>query len=447
MSAFTGTFESLQQRVMPQWFPDAKFGIFVHYFPSAVPAYAPIMDDPFTLAREKGDFIAFTESPYAEWYMNSLATEGSSVHRHHTATYGDRPYDEFVHEFYAASAGWQPQRWADLFAASGAKYCVMGTKHLDGVLLWPSRIQNPHRGDAWTAPRDIVGDCVDAVRGAGLRMGLYYCGGLDLTFQGLGFNSWATLFAAIPQSDEYHAYATGHYSELIERYSPDVLWNDVGFPGHGQGAAALMADYYNANPDGVVNDRFDPIGVAQGRSHADFVTPEYSLEATVPTKPFEVCRGIGTSFGYNQLEDESTYLDATALIRLLIDVVADGGNLLLNVGPMASGEIPFAQQQRLLSIGQWLRVNGAAVYGSRPHPASRLVTAEGHAVRLTRGPDGATYAVVLGRPATSEVRIAGLPQGRVSLLGYDGQLRRSADSVELPVRPDEQPAFALRIAE
>ena len=431
---------------MPSWFGEAKFGIFVHYYPSSIPAYAPITDDPFTLAREQGDFIAFTESPYAEWYLNSLAIEGSSVHRHHVATYGDKPYDEFVQEFFAASQGWQPARWADLFAAAGAKYCVMGTKHLDGVLLWPSHIPNPVKGAAWTSPRDIVGDCVDAVRAAGLRVGLYYCGGLDLTFQGLGFNSWASLFAAIPQSDEYHAYATGHYRELIERYAPDELWNDVGFPGYGAGAAELMAEFYNANPDGVVNDRFDPIGVMQGRSHADFTTPEYAVQPTTPGKPFEVCRGIGTSFGYNQLEDESTYLDATTLIRLLINIVADGGNLLLNVGPMASGEIPVAQQQRLLAIGQWLGLNGTAMYGSVPYATSTLATAEGHTVRLTKGADQAVYAMVLGRPATREVQIAGLPDGAVSLLGYTGELQRTHDTVVLPVRPDDQAAFTLRIA-
>ncbi|MSY76113.1 MAG: alpha-L-fucosidase, partial [Actinobacteria bacterium] len=95
MGEFTADFESLQQHVVPQWFGEAKFGVFVHYYPSSVPAYAPINDDPFTLAREKGAYIAFTECPYSEWYMNSLACEGSSVHQHHLATYGDKPYDEF----------------------------------------------------------------------------------------------------------------------------------------------------------------------------------------------------------------------------------------------------------------------------------------------------------------------------------------------------------------
>ena len=445
MGEFTADFESLQQHVVPQWFGEAKFGVFVHYYPSSVPAYAPINDDPFTLAREKGAYIAFTECPYSEWYMNSLACEGSSVHQHHLATYGDKPYDEFVAEFYEASAGWQPQRWADLFAAAGAKYCVMGTKHLDGVLLWPSKFTNPYKGPAWTSPRDIVGDAFDAIRSVGIRMGMYYCGGLDLTFQGLGYNSWETIFAAVPQSDEYRDYALGHYYELIERYTPDLIWNDVGFPGFGQGAAQLMADYYNGNPNGIINDRFDPIGVALGTSHADYITPEYALGFIRNDKPFEWCRGIGTSFGYNQIEDETTYMSSRELIQLLINVVADGGNLLLNVGPTASGEIPFAQQQRLLDIGQWLKVNGAAIYSTTPHETSTLSTSEGIVVRVTTGTEGESYAIVMGQPSGREIVIAGLPEGPVQLLGYSGLLHRSGDLVELPIRPDNRPAFALRI--
>jgi alpha-L-fucosidase len=446
MELYEATFESLRERPLPTWFDDAKFGIFVHWYPSSIPAFAPLNPDPFTLAREQGEFVAFSESPYSEWYVNSLAIEGSSVQRHHAATYGDKPYDEFVDEFFAAAEGWDPQDWAELFAAAGATYCVMGTKHLDGALLWPSDIPNPFKGAAYTSPRDIVGDCIEAVRAVGLRAGIYYCGGLDITFQGLGFHSWATVFGAIPQSDEYHRYATGHYRELIDRYRPDVLWNDVGFPGFGAGAAPLMAEYYAANPDGVVNDRFDPFGVAMGQAHADFVTPEYSLERTVSTKKFEVCRGIGTSFGYNQLENESTYLPADRLIELLVDVVADGGNLLLNVGPLPSGEVPAAQRDRLLAIGSWLDVNGDAIYGSRPHALSSLDTADGARVRLTAGADGAVYAMVVGHPVGRTVRIEGLPAGRVTMLGVDGELTRTGDAIDLPAEGSPTgPVYTLRV--
>ena len=84
-----------------------------------------------------------------------------------------------------------------------------------------------------------------------MRFGVYYSGGIDWTFQGLGIKSWATLFSAIPQDDRYLGYANAHWRELIARYQPDVLWNDIGYPRFGEGAAPLMADFYNQNPDGV----------------------------------------------------------------------------------------------------------------------------------------------------------------------------------------------------
>jgi alpha-L-fucosidase len=130
---------------------------------------------------------------------------------------------------------------------------------------------------------------------------------------------------------------------------------------------------------------------------------------------------------------------------MLINIVAAGGNFLLNVGPMASGEIPWIQQERLLAIGQWLRVNGAAIYASHPHETSELRTSDGDTVRLTRGADGFTYAMILGRPQSKNVSIAGLPTGDTFLLGYDHQLSRIGDDVILPYRPDSSPASTLRI--
>ncbi len=445
MGTFLGNFASLNTHELPLWFDGAKFGIFVHWYSSTVPAYAPITDDPFTLAREKGEREAFAESPYSEWYWNSLNIEGSSVSKHHLAKYGDKPYEDFVPEWLELTKGWQPERWAELFSASGAMYCVMGTKHHDGVLLWPSATPNPYKGSAWSSSRDIVGECADAVRSEGMRFGLYYSGGIDWAFQGLGIDSWRKLYEAIPQDDEYHAYVDAHYRELISRYKPDVLWNDIGYPGFGEGAAELMAHFYNTNPEGVVNDRFDFLGVMAGKSHADFTTPEYTTKPPLGTKKFEVCRGIGTSFGYNESEDESSYASSAELIHLLVNIVAEGGNFLLNVGPMATGEIPWAQQERLLAMGQWLSVNGEAIYSSSVCRSNSLLTSEGIPVRLTAGVDGAIYAIVLGRPSSKVVHIDGLPTGDTTLLGYDGRLNRIGDDVILPYRPDNTPAFTLRV--
>jgi len=441
---FAPTLESLRGHRLPDWFDDAKFGIFVHWYPASVPAWAPLTDDLFVQTRERGEHAAFRDSPYAEWYLNSLAIPGSPVQNHHREVHGDKPYDEFVKEFFELSEAWNPAEWADLFSASGAGYCVLGTRHLDGALLWPSRIPNPFKGDAYTSRRDLVGEAVDAVRGAGLRVGLYYCGGLDLTFGGLGYAGWGEMLAATPQTEQYRDHVAGHYAELIERYAPEILWNDVGYPGGAAAAHRLMADYYERIPRGVVNDRFDLIGTMTGTAHCDFVTPEYSSGVTLPGRKFEVCRGMSNSFGYNQLDDETTTASAADLIRLLVNVVADGGNLLLNVGPMATGEIPPVQRERLRAIGDWMAVNGEAIRGSRPHETSALVTDEGVPVRLLRT-GGATHAVVLGRPTSHRVTVAGLPPGRVSLLGHPGVLERRGDDVWLPARPADSPGFTLRL--
>jgi alpha-L-fucosidase len=277
---------------------------------------------------------------------------------------------------------------------------------------------------------------------------LYYCGGLDVTFQGLGYNGWMSMFLATPQTPEYAEYATAHYRELIQRYSPDLLWNDVGWPGGGAAAAMqFMAEYFNDNPDGVVNDRFDMIGVATGTTHADYITPEYSSGLTVPNKKFEVCRGIGRSFGYNALDDDSTYASSEELIHLLINAVADGGNLLLNIGPMANGEVPREQIQRIQDIGAWLDVNGSSIFDTRPYAVSRLVTTNGQTVRLTQDQDNNVYAIVLGDSPDVSISIENLPDGNVSLLGHSGSLVRHGNTVNFPPMPRKNVAFVLRIAQ
>jgi alpha-L-fucosidase len=338
---------------VPTWFDEARFGIFVHWTAATVPAFAPVGPSPFALAEEHGWEYAVAHNPYVEWYQNSLNIPGSPVAVHHAETYGDAPYDDFVREWLAGLDRWDPEPWAALFEEAGARYVVLVTKHHDGVLLWPSRHPNPYK-DGWMAERDIVGELAAAVRARGMRFGTYYSGGLDWTFGGLPITDVQSMIRAIPQSAEYLAYADAHWHELIERYDPCVLWNDIGYP-MAADLDALFGDYYAAVPDGVVNDRFDFMGTMQGRVPADFVTPEYSATPTIAGKKWEATRGIGTSFGYNQLETEADYLPAADLIALLDDCNQRGGNLLLNVGPMADGTIPAPQADRLRAIGAWLR--------------------------------------------------------------------------------------------
>jgi alpha-L-fucosidase len=285
-----------------------------------------------------------------------LAIAGSPVQDHHHRTYGELPYDAFVEAFLAGLVTWDPAPWADLFAQAGARYVVLVTKHHDGVLLWPSAAPNPFRGKAWQSERDVVGELADAVRSRGMRFGTYYSGGLDWTFGGMPITDLSSLIAAIPQSSHYLAHADGHWRELIERYQPDVLWNDIGYPAAAD-LQTLFAFYYERVPEGVVNNRFDFQRQTSGDIHCDFLTPEYSTDADPSGRKWETCRGIGTSFGYNAEETESDYLSAKALTVMLSDVTSRGGNLLLNVGPMADGTIPATQVDRLQEIGRSLRAH------------------------------------------------------------------------------------------
>ena len=437
-------------RPLPTWYDDAKLGIFVHWTAAAVPAFAPIADSPFDLAAEGGWEEAMRCSPYVEWYQNSVAIEGSPAAQHHAEVHGNRPYDDFVATFLAGHGGWQAEPWADLFRQAGARYVVLVTKHHDGVLLWPSDIPNPHK-EHWASARDLVGDLAAAVRSRDMRFGTYYSGGLDWTFGGLPITDLGGMFRAIPQSPEYLDYADAHWHELIERYRPDVLWNDIGYPAAAD-LDALFDRYYEAVPEGVVNNRFDWMAQSSGGLHCDFVTPEYSTVGD-PNRKWESTRGIGTSFGYNRQESEDSYLAPDALVRMFIDVVAHGGNLLLNVGPTAEGVIPWVQAQRLLALGWWLRVNGDAIYGTRPWTRTDGTTGEGHDVRFTTR-DGAVYAIVCGTPSGDGVALdiapapgADRPPARPRRAArVDRRQEGAGCAVTLPGRPADAPALALRLS-
>lgn len=417
-------------RPIPTWYDDAKFGIFIHWGPFTVPSYAPVANNMGEM-MEAGDWAqAFRESPYSEWYLNSMSLEGSSTALHHAATYGERTYASFVDEFHVRSAGFDIGRWADLFSQAGARYVVPITKHHDGFLLWRTGVPNPHH-DRWMSERDHIADLAAAVRAAGMRFGTYYSGGLDWTFEPPPIDSIMAMIQKIPTSSAYVEYATAHVHELIDRFQPDVLWNDIAWPMTAD-PNDIFAYYYDRVPEGVVNDRWNIMAVRGGTLHADIATPEYSTKAD-PTRKWEVCRGIGRSFGYNRMETEATMPSVDELVWMLADIVARGGNLLLNVGPTADGQIPLEQVVRLTGIGWWLRVNGDAIYGTRPWTRSTGLTADGQQVRFTTAADGRLFAIVQGAPA-NEVRIADMTVGEgaeVRMLGNDRVLPHAVRNGEL----------------
>ena len=449
MSYYAPTKLSLDEHPLPSWFSDAKLGIFVHWGPYSVPAWARTGVSMPSLAKQ-GWEKAFASNPYAEWYWNTLAFPDSATRAHHDETYGrDFPYERFGAEFRAATRDWNPDPWAQLFARAGARYVVLTTKHHDGFLLWPSAHAHPHLRE-WQSERDLVGDLTRSVRASGLRMGLYYSGGIDWPFEGRPIRDIAGLMKAIPQGAAYARHADAHWRELIQRYAPSVLWNDIGYP-MAADPLRLMADYYARVPDGVVNNRFTTFGYAADVQHHDFTTPEYAVLAEASPHKWEACRGIGNSFGWNRAETDADLISVEKLVHLFVDVVAKNGNLLLNVGPTGDGSIPWSQAERLLGLGGWLDVNCEAIYGTRPWTRAQTQTSDGREVRFTRKAD-AVYAIVLDSSLRERIRLPALAarEGtRIELLGRRGALAFTNGAegldVALPGPGAGSPAIALRI--
>lgn len=221
--------------------------------------------DPTFIGAPGGFENFFLHSPYAEWYENSLAIPGSETAEYHRMTYGaDFPHTAFQPLFEAELAKWDPEAWGEIFAAAGARYVVLVTKHHDGYLLWPSEVENPLR-PGWHTERDVVGELTDTVRRRGMRMGLYYSGGIDWSFKPPPIQTLLDFIDVVPPSETYASYVDAHWRELIDRYRPAVLWNDIASPA-ATDEVQLFTDYYAIVPDGLVNsDRAGPCPLGDRR--------------------------------------------------------------------------------------------------------------------------------------------------------------------------------------
>ena len=342
-----------------------------------------------------------------------MRLDDSPTQAYHREHYGKNyDYYNFAPIFDREIKKWKPEQWAGIFKDAGAKYVVLTSKHHDGFTLWPSSTPNPTLpADRQHATRDIVGELSAAVRAQGMRMGLYYSGGYDWTFVPGPIRVAADYQSVKPQTEAYGKYADAHMRELIAHYHPALLWNDIDYPKSGH-PLEIMAEYYNAIPDGVIDDRF-------GVKHSDFKSPEYQTLDKISETKWEECRGLGRSFGYNRAEGEAETIPAADLIYLLADIVSKNGNLLLDVGPEADGTIPAVQMDRLKALGTWLRVNGESIYGTRPWNHAVGETTEGIHVRFTQK-DSAVYAILLGEPKGGAVTLKSLsPKGgaTIHLLG------------------------------
>lgn len=407
--AYRPTWESIDSRPVPEWFSEAKFGIFIHWGLYSVPAWATV------------DRSITTNPVYSEWYWWQKNTDTSAVgdatRAYHKATYGDDfKYPDFVKDFHAER--FDPAAWADLFAASGAGYVVLTSKHHEGFALWPS-------AEAWNwnsvdvgPHRDLAGDLAKAVRDRGLRMGFYY-----------SLYEWYNPIYLSDVDRYVEQHMLPQMKDLVCRYEPDILWTDGEWehPSDVWRSTEFLAWLYNESPvrDRVaVNDRWGK--ETRGR-HGGFYTTEYDLNdsqadgMSKSSRPWEECRGIGNSFGYNWAETLEHYAPTRKLVTTLVERVARGGNLLLDIGPKADGTIPLVMQERLLGIGAWLKRNGEAIYASRPWSGAADNAADG-VYFTTRGED---LYLLLTEPC-AEVRLKGVARPRkAEVLGAETVVRCS----------------------
>lgn len=461
---------SIDSRPTPAWFSDAKFGIFIHWGVYSVPGYAPVI--PGKLA-------------YAEWYWHQM-TEGrdnpkanpieTGTWAYHQKVYGaDYAYQNFAPYFKAQL--FDAKQWADILAGSGAKYVVLTSKHHEGFALWPSKEASATWGRPWNAmeigpKQDLLGELTDAVRAKGLRMGIYYS--LYEWYNPLWLHDK-------PKYIEDHMFP--QFKDVVTRYKPAIIFSDGEWdlPSSQWRSPELLAWLFNDSPvkdDVVINDRW---GSDSRHHHGGYWTTEYTAGMSGMDHPWEESRGMGFSYGYNRAERLEDYHTARELVLMLTDIVSRGGNLLLDIGPKADGTIPVIMQQRLHEIGDWLQVNGEAIYGTRPwkdtrqwstgemppvkynsefesaYDVTRLTgkPAEGKAAIeaffTTKGND--LYAIIPHWQEGSFVvkNLSGVKE--VSLLGSTQPLKfkqvAGGVRVELPALPEElmhQPCWVLKIS-
>ncbi len=469
-------------RELPAWYDDVKLGIFVHWGPYSVPRWAPRVTDIQELLKTGGPRQMLRDNPYAEWYLNTMKIPGSPTQQHHAQTYGEEhSYLRFSEQFSRESETADVDQIAELAAAAGAGYVVLTTKHHDGYTLWPSRHRHPALGE-YGSRRDLVAAVDEAVRARGMRTGLYYSGGYDWPVNDATLTGPADAVLAIPDDPAYATYAETHVRELIERYRPSILWNDIGWP-DSTDLPGLFASYYEAVPDAVVNDRWVQAGLHPGAltealirglgnltqfawkllpenkrelafpaaGHHDFTTPEYARYDQIIEKKWETTRGVGHSFAANRNEDPADIVAAHEVVQMLVDVVSKNGNLLIGVGPLPDGSIPHEQQAPLRALGRWMHENGSAIRGSRPWERAAGTADDGTALRFTRTGDEVNV-ITLGTPTKSELTIPQLAAGDDlrALLVSTGQwldIDNRGDSVcvTLPGRLPVSPAHVIRL--
>jgi alpha-L-fucosidase len=430
---FEPEFTSLDKRTNPAWFDDDKIGIFLHWSVFSVPAIAWVYPGkPYGYGGH---------SCWYGLYIDHIATlapsEQAKLEAFHRKNYGDIPFRAMGPLFKAEV--FDPEQWADLFKRSGARYSFMTSNFHDGYCLWPSPYSPGWNSGDVGPKRDLLGDFSSAMRQAGLRAGFYYSLG--------EFNHPLYQMAKQPQGD-LKRFVREHMQpqlrEAVNRYSPSLIYFDGEweFPLDSFEMQNFLAWLYNDSPckeDVVVNDRFG--AGSRGKHGGVFCSEAGVRESGVKFKWCEdrpISRG---NWSYNRLERLEDYLSERDLIHLLVETVALGGNLHVDISPCADGTIPMLQQERLVQMGDWLKVNGEAIYQTRrwiaptegpmveslnPRLDENWIwtdTKQRPLVQYTRKGD-LLYAICLAWPGkTLKLSLPGAtPQTRVEMLGHNQPL-------------------------
>jgi alpha-L-fucosidase len=313
--------EEREQRL--EWFKDAKLGVFIHW----------------------------------GYYGVNGITESWSLY-HKQIKYEDymKQGDKFT------AANYKPKEWASLFKKIGAQYVVMTTKHHDGVALWDTKLSHLNVVDKTPANRDLVAPYVAALRENGLKVGLYY------SLCDWSHPDYEVVFPRPSTKKEYPQkgqkkmdawerfvrFYQGQLRELSSQYNPDLYWFDGDWEKSAEQwrSKALKDSLLQWNPKVIVNSRLNQYG--------DYKTPEQGIPVVRPEGPWEFCMTMNDNWGY--FPSDTNYKPSAQIIRTFVEVIANGGNLLLNIGPKPDGTIAKEQKERLEQLGTWIEKHKAAVY-------------------------------------------------------------------------------------
>ena len=457
---FKPVWESLENYEVPQWYQDAKFGIFIHWGVYSVPAFGN------------------------EWYPRNMYKQGTREFEHHVKTYGSQKnfgYKDFIPMFTAEK--FDPDKWADLFLKSGAKFVVPVAEHHDGFAMYDCSYTR------WNAvnmgpKRDIIGELANAVRKRYLVFGVSYHRAEHWWFfhEGMKFDSdvrdsrYIDFYGpAQPETtqpnEEFLEDWLNRLCELLDKYHPQIVWFDwwIEQPAFEPYLRRFAAYYYNRGFQWNRGVAINYKNQAFPRKTAVFDVERGLLEDIDPYF-WQTDTSISkNSWGYIKDHD---YKTADWIICDLVDIVSKNGALLLNIGPRPDGTIPEQEEEILLEIGQWLLVNGEAIYGTKPWkvygegptkviPGSFADTRRskftGRDIRFTvKGND--LYGIVLGRSEKDEIIIQSLsPTLRlfnrditgVKVLGVNENVQWVRDEsglrVKIPEKLNTELPFVIKI--